>query len=438
VRGRFPSRAASGGPRHSSAGPSIAGWTGEADSRQVDRDRDDGAEVIPRSCRISTITVAVDASRADPSTPIYANAWFDWNRDGDWRDGGNRRCGPEWGLQNQVIDPASLGDDKVALVTLRFRAGRVPKQFWWRVQLHAGSPVPHSGGGGQSTPTRGGETEDWFFTRRAPTEHIDLSCTPALAPTVHGKGRVLLFYFTGATPTTRLFVREIKHELLGATGGLVSDRLEVTPDREWTVKVTSTQQHVRVPPNQMASVRVRIEALLNGRVRKFGERCFVKVMHTERVRLPFEPPGVLGGVRFSPLADPNTARCSASYVHAPDRPGGDARARCDGIGAKTLTLFAGGQNMDNWAPDPPCRALFNPNSLRCTFENPRRGKVLAAGFEVSNPFTRLTLHVLAGGRGLEGNTIVLRQDYFIRSDGTRCSQTIPRTEGQACAVLAPG
>ncbi len=450
VRGTFPSRAASGGPRHSTSGPSIGGWSGEADSRQVDRDNDDGAGLTPRRCATSTLTVAVDASRADPSLPIYANAWFDWNRDGDWADGGSRRCGPEWGIQNMAIEPASLGEDRIALVTLRFRAGRVPRQFWWRVQVHSGPAVPHMGGGGQGVATSGGETEDWLYTRSAPRREgrVTLRCVLPFSIIDHTMVRGFLFRLEGVEDA-RISVRDVRYRLAGEAEGLVLADLSrssyVKGEYRWPFEVQSTEQHERDPFLQSAYVRLEVDVLINGRRREFQRRCYFAVAHAERIAPPVPPPDVLTpviGVRIDPdRPDPVKAKCAARFTpsSAGGPPGGTVLARCIRIDVKTISIATSRQFTFWDVGTKPCELDTEPNSdpakpprhlaLRCFPEPGNKARNQSVGFATDQPFVRLRLHLLAGGRGRVGNTIVLLQDFFISRDGIRCSQTIPRAFG---------
>ena len=92
------------------------------------------ARLDARPCATSTLSIVLDARRAAPGAPVYVNAWFDWNQDGDWADGAGGSCGPEWGVQNYLVQPGAL-DDGIVTLELRFRAGRVPDQFWWRCVL---------------------------------------------------------------------------------------------------------------------------------------------------------------------------------------------------------------------------------------------------------------------------------------------------------------
>ena len=106
VVGHFPSKLASGGPRHAGLGSLRLGPTtrGEADSRQVDKDTDDGVSLdAPKACKTATLTTAIKGSAAVAAGKVvYVNAWFDWNRDGDWADPSDG-CASEWGVRNLPV-----------------------------------------------------------------------------------------------------------------------------------------------------------------------------------------------------------------------------------------------------------------------------------------------------------------------------------------------
>lgn len=204
VVARFPSKAASAGPRLRNAGPRLGtGWSSEADSRQPNRDADDGAVLTqPRSCATSTLNVVLDLSRVPVGTQVYVNAWFDWSQDGDWADGGDSRCGPEWGIQNHPIDRGTLGGANANVLAIRFRAGRVPKEFWWRVQVHTGAPASHGAGAGLASG--GGETEDSLYSAAALAPKLGLKCQGRVFR--HGKSfrpQVLAVRLAGAGCATR-------------------------------------------------------------------------------------------------------------------------------------------------------------------------------------------------------------------------------------------
>nr|QNO54133.1 hypothetical protein KOBOILMI_00001 [Methanosarcinales archaeon ANME-1 ERB7] len=109
---------------------------------------------------------------------IYANVWFDWNRDGDWDD--VMRCpgdagtvpvpAPEWAVQNQQLHLSGTG--VFTFTTPRFRAWlppsveAEPSARWMRITLSEREwaptvDAPGSGGSGPAGGYRYGETEDY-------------------------------------------------------------------------------------------------------------------------------------------------------------------------------------------------------------------------------------------------------------------------------------
>jgi len=176
ANGSFPSLRASPGPSHRPRGRRLrlgVRWSGEGDSRQVDRDRDDGAMLRVRRCsKRSSVLVLIDARRLPrrffrktSRTRIYVNAWFDWNRDGDWAEGTDG-CAPEWGVQNLALRPRRLGRDRQGVLPIRLRSGASVDELWWRLTLTLGQRVSSAGGGGlvaggEPRAYRFGETEDF-------------------------------------------------------------------------------------------------------------------------------------------------------------------------------------------------------------------------------------------------------------------------------------
>lgn len=446
VRGRFPSRSASEGPRHPATGPRIGmRWTGEANSRQVDADTDDGAQLNPRSCAVSTLSVAIDASRVDASAPIYVNAWFDWNQDGDWADGGTRRCGPEWGVQNLEIDPATLGDDRVAVVTLRFRAGQVPSQFWWRVQVHSGAPAPHKAGAGEG-PTSGGETEDLFFNRLPPPDEdrIRVRCDQIRGTIPHGGTYTADFTLVGVAGQ-RVSITRVSHSVFGWGAGIELRRFGVG-DRHWWVKARSTRKHDRKPPIQPVGINLDIEALVNGRKRTFSGACGFLVVHSEPVAPPLQPPAVTTpafGVVIDPdRPNPATAGCRLRFEPEGFTPGavgatgGIVSAQCDAVGIKSISVYAGSgsQKIASFVSLNTCATTLAGRALRCTYVDDNRGFRVAFSYRTALPFGSTRVHVLAGGStGGTGTSIVLLQDFFFPREGMTCRQPVP--PAATCAAL---
>jgi hypothetical protein len=170
VIGRFPSKAATPGPRHSPFGSFFlgAGVNGEADSAQVDKDRfDDGASTRLAKCGSSTLTAVLNGTALPPATltsahVAYVNAWFDWNRDGDWTDSADG-CSPEWAIQNLPVSMEKLSPAGVAVLPIGFTAGKHTRDIWERVTLTLDQPVSSSNGGGSASPYNEGETEDYLI-----------------------------------------------------------------------------------------------------------------------------------------------------------------------------------------------------------------------------------------------------------------------------------
>jgi hypothetical protein len=165
VVARFPSKAASGGPRHRPSGlrlgPSI---TQDGDARLVNRDRDDGASIERlRRCGSSEVSVLIDARRLPASQrtgDAVLNAWFDWNRDGDWADTG---CAAEWAIPNMHIPLSVLGRDGVGLVPIEIRGGDQVQDLVARFTLTLAQDVTGRRDGGAEAPYTAGETEDLVF-----------------------------------------------------------------------------------------------------------------------------------------------------------------------------------------------------------------------------------------------------------------------------------
>ena len=170
VIGHFPSKAATPGPRHSPFGSFFlgAGVNGEAASAQVNRDRfDDGASVSLAKCGSSTLKVVLNGTALPPATltsahVAYVNAWFDWNRDGDWGDPSDG-CSPEWAIQNFPVSMDKLSTAGVAVLPIGFTAGKRTQDIWERVTLTLDQPVSNPNGGGSTSPYSQGETEDYLI-----------------------------------------------------------------------------------------------------------------------------------------------------------------------------------------------------------------------------------------------------------------------------------
>ena len=146
----------------------------------ADRDgMDDGVE-FPRampSCRVSYVTVSGEVLTAPSSSGVtilrgFVNAWFDWNRDGDWADTNLCACSvDEWAVRDVQVkpgpfsleipvmacNPVSDTDPVWVRVTLSeesmvFLMNQYPAEEW----MAGGMPAAHDWCIGE------GETEDYY------------------------------------------------------------------------------------------------------------------------------------------------------------------------------------------------------------------------------------------------------------------------------------
>jgi PKD repeat protein len=161
-------------------------------------DLDGGDDGVPMPLKIEgsspmtfqyTVTVA-DTSKA---RGMFVNAWFDWNRDGDWDDDIDTGTStvPEWAVQNQII-PFS-GPGTFSFMTPEFMAYDADpasgKQVWMRITL---AEIPWtadfagmkqgSGGCGPSGGYQYGETEDYCFSSLQEGQ-LDFGDAPKQYPT---------------------------------------------------------------------------------------------------------------------------------------------------------------------------------------------------------------------------------------------------------------
>ncbi|HRX85015.1 MAG TPA: GEVED domain-containing protein, partial [Phycisphaerae bacterium] len=145
---------------------------------------DDGVPNIPLAlphCVPTTFDFIV--TTVNPVNPMYVNAWFDWNRDGDWDDIMDcPQYGPadEWAVQNMVL--AGLTPNTVMIFTtppfMPWHPGDLSEPIWMRITLSEQpwqpGPLPiRSGGDGPDIGYALGETEDYYFS---PTEPMLDGC----------------------------------------------------------------------------------------------------------------------------------------------------------------------------------------------------------------------------------------------------------------------
>jgi hypothetical protein len=141
---------------------------------------DDGVPDMPLNlphCGLTTFDYEVTI--VNPDIDLYVNAWFDWNRDGDWDDNLSQcwtwdnlliESYPEWAVQNQMLSGLSTG--KHTITTPPFNVSHYQTLFndinslWMRITLSE-QPWNNDFGPAGSGPVNGylyGETEDYHFT----------------------------------------------------------------------------------------------------------------------------------------------------------------------------------------------------------------------------------------------------------------------------------
>jgi hypothetical protein len=140
-----------------------------------DLDQGDDGVIFPfnlANCRWTTFDYFVNV--INPGTNLWANVWFDWNRDGDWDD--TLTCSshpaPEWAVQNQYLFNLAAGLHRITTKAfLPNHSKNTPEEIWMRLTLSerpwTGGSNPGTKGNGGSGPQTGyeyGETEDYYFT----------------------------------------------------------------------------------------------------------------------------------------------------------------------------------------------------------------------------------------------------------------------------------
>jgi len=304
VEGDFPARSVSNGARHRRAGALKLGRRvdREGDSRQINLDLgDDGFVADLESCERSTLFFAVDASDLPDrflsrDDTAYLNAWFDWNRDGDWRDsvrcsnqgsasaagaaqpagGGQGERIPEWRVENRAIDLRSFERDPVQLIRLRVRAGPVVGDLWQRASVTLNERFAERVDGRRNDGRgsfRHGETEDYLV-------HFEPSadCTPGLQFALHDAGQISgTFQVDGQAPTAAAYVGQ---QLLGGytiAAGPAGWALNIPED----------------PPKGIdgGPLDFQLTSAVNGRT--VVVTCFAVVFHDEKP--PVRGPGSGGG-----------------------------------------------------------------------------------------------------------------------------------------------
>ena len=260
--GHFPSLEGSNGARHRSVGPLRLGRrvSSEQDSRQVDRDRfDDGFSAELRRCKTSKLRFLVDARSLPSATrtadhTAYLNAWFDWNRDGDWAD--TDACAPEWRLQNFPIDMASFASRPRQLIEINVVGGAQVAELWYRASLTLDEPFVSGIGAGAFI---NGETED-YLDRRV-RRGLRVKCSPNTAVTTHDRRAKVKFLYKGPAPAVQL------------TNALPKGVKVALTAKGFTLRAT------RDRPVRLQNIRLRFRFRRGGRLRIVT--CYVLVLHTK-------------------------------------------------------------------------------------------------------------------------------------------------------------
>lgn len=125
---------------------------------------------LPRCC---WTTFEFEVTVVDPSIDLWFNAWFDWNRDGDWDDVEHCSEGPapEWAVQNQFLGNLPAGVNRItSRAFLPWHPENGAPQIWMRLTLaeqpwKTGSNPGQVGNAGSGPRDKYlyGETEDYYF-----------------------------------------------------------------------------------------------------------------------------------------------------------------------------------------------------------------------------------------------------------------------------------
>lgn len=368
VIGHFPSLAGSGGAHHTDVSGALrlgALFDVEADSKQVNRDRDDDgffAQLQP--CRPSTVTFVVNADglpaalRSSGHT-AYLNALFDWNRDGRWQ--GASSCGgrkvPEWLVQNHPVDMSRFSEQTIQAIQITVPAGPEVRELWMRATLTLDQKMTVAARGAFTR----GETEDYFYSGAGPAppwkgkkrkhakhvhNHLLANCLPGFLP--HGQAANFPVFFTDpysgalASPPPG----SVGISLANPAGAVPGDvGIQVFP---YGYSVTSKLKDDRPNPVEWVLILVHLSA---------GPRAPA-----------LEPgPWSLG----APTSDGVTLACFVLILHAEPRPGPGGGPGGGQPGGGPGTPGSGGSSTNQ----PPMAAFsFTPNNPPTA---PKAGDVLS-------------------------------------------------------------
>jgi len=154
-----------------------------ADTPDLDG-HDDGVTFPPQmpSCGTATIFVEGYIGWVGQPPPYYLiDAWFDWNRDGDWNDGAICGCADnEWAIQDHHVTPDPItGYFSASIPVVPCNPVNDSDPIWVRVTL---SDMELTEMGGDEWAAGGvpyweacvfdGETEDYYLRLEAPPEEF--------------------------------------------------------------------------------------------------------------------------------------------------------------------------------------------------------------------------------------------------------------------------
>ncbi len=202
----------------------------------ADRDgRDDGVaqpDTLPHCERVQ-IQVAVTVFDRGQSFPeaVYLNAWFDFDRSGQWGEQmtcANSAIAREWAVANHVVSLPAAGTHLITLPAFVAWNEKPGSDLWMRVTL-SDSPAPSADGSGPVGGYNFGETEDYRLeavTAPPPTASIpSLPVSDFTAAIVYKLNLPLVVQRPGvtvpdelATPAGKLREVDVAH-LGGSTNG---------------------------------------------------------------------------------------------------------------------------------------------------------------------------------------------------------------------------
>jgi hypothetical protein len=166
----------------------------------ADLDGADDGVALPLAlphCAPTAFNYTVTFPTAPPPALVrmFANVWFDWNRDGDWNDiliCPDGSLAPEWAVQNQVVPiPPGPYPMVINLATPSFKAWHPAlgvQPVWMRITLaETNWTAPGFSGLGGDGPLNGyayGETEDYYITNYDAQQTFDFGDAPSPYPTL--------------------------------------------------------------------------------------------------------------------------------------------------------------------------------------------------------------------------------------------------------------